>query len=169
MESLMPQPGTRTVSHADRLTTSSKHLYRLVLANPKDEQWKVLCKAILALKGLNLVRQHEGVCAADGFQLGYDITGRSAPIIPQKNKHFLKKCLVGLQGLDTCDLVPLLGAAYVVRCIFETNVVSPKNCYELAHNRYVRTKKVPRYRSTWWGFRDSNPGPTGYEPGALTD
>ena len=21
----------------------------------------------------------------------------------------------------------------------------------------------------WWGFRDSNPGPTGYEPAALTD
>ncbi len=23
--------------------------------------------------------------------------------------------------------------------------------------------------NAWWGFRDSNPGPTGYEPGALTD
>ena len=32
------------------------------------------------------------------------------------------RCLVGLQGLDTCDLVPRLGAADVVRCIFETNV-----------------------------------------------
>ena len=21
----------------------------------------------------------------------------------------------------------------------------------------------------WWAFRDSNPGPTGYEPGALTN
>jgi len=21
----------------------------------------------------------------------------------------------------------------------------------------------------WWVFRDSNPGPTGYEPGALTN
>lgn len=28
-----------------------------------------------------------------------------------------------------------MGVADVVRYIFETNVVSPKNCYELAHNR----------------------------------
>ena len=25
------------------------------------------------------------------------------------------------------------------------------------------------YLGTWWAFRDSNPGPTGYEPVALTN
>ena len=55
----------------------------------------------------------------------------------------LWKYLVRLQGLDTCDLVPRLGAADVVRCIFETNEVSPKNCYELAHNRSMY-KKTPQ-------------------------
>ena len=47
---------------------------------------------------------------------------------------------MGLKGLDTCDLVPRLGEACKVRFIFETNVVNPKNCYELAHNRYVQKK-----------------------------
>ena len=48
---------------------------------------------------------------------------------------------MGLKGLDTCDLVPRLGEAYKLRFIFETNVVSPKNCYELAHNRFYVQKK----------------------------
>ena len=32
----------------------------------------------------------------------------------------------------------------------------------------VRTRRVRTYAS-WWAIRDSNPGPTGYEPVALTN
>ena len=49
---------------------------------------------------------------------------------------------MGLQGLEPCDLVPHMGEAYEVRFIFETNVVSPKNCYELAHNRFYEQKNI---------------------------
>ena len=46
------------------------------------------------------------------------------------------------QGLDTCDLVPRLGSTDGIRCIFETNVESPKNCYELAYNRFYALKNT---------------------------
>ena len=39
---------------------------------------------------------------------------------------------------------------------------------------YYRAKrqiiaKQHSLREKWWAFRDSNPGPTGYEPAALTN
>ena len=85
------------------------------------------------------------------------------------------RCLVGLQGLEPwTSSKPLdlglwrLKHRAVARKSLRSRRVSARLSRK-AHNRYVSTKKVPHYGSTWWGFRDSNPGPTGYEPGALTD
>ena len=46
--------------------------------------------------------------------------------------------------------------------------MSPENSYECDHNRLLGKKKH-LIDEMWWASRDSNPGPTGYEPGALTD
>ena len=34
---------------------------------------------------------------------------------------------------------------------------------------FISLKKAPFGAFFWWAFRDSNPGPTGYEPVALTN
>ena len=32
-----------------------------------------------------------------------------------------------------------------------------------------KSRSKANFAPTWWAIRDSNPGPTGYEPGALTN
>ena len=34
---------------------------------------------------------------------------------------------------------------------------------------YLLSYTPIKIKKKWWGFRDSNPGPTGYEPVALTN
>ena len=51
-------------------------------------------------------------------------------------------------------------------------------CYFCGRGRRIRTLGTRfwrpmlyqlSYTPVWWAFRDSNPGPTGYEPAALTN
>ena len=53
-----------------------------------------------------------------------------------------------------------------------------QNCYFFGRGRRIRTLGTRfwrpmlyqlSYTPVWWAFRDSNPGPTGYEPAALTN
>ena len=45
-----------------------------------------------------------------------------------------------------------------------------KICKRPAFPKTHQIEKTPTgVFSIWWVFRDSNPGPTGYEPGALTN
>ena len=37
------------------------------------------------------------------------------------------------------------------------------------HNKIKKPSINDGYILSWWAFRDSNPGPTGYEPVALTN
>ncbi len=37
------------------------------------------------------------------------------------------------------------------------------------HKHWTKWNDIYFVHKTWWGFRDSNPGPIGYEPSALTN
>ena len=59
----------------------------------------------------------------------------------------------------------------------------PAELYPYEKKKIKNTRHIPKRKlnfipfisiavnekNGWWAFRDSNPGPTGYEPGALTN
>ena len=78
-------------------------------------------------------------------------------------------CLVDHRGLRTLDLRRTLSfpLTYLSASLYQIKDLSGFSRYVSS----IKQQKPPGWVAVvvWWTIGDSNPGPTGYEPGALTN